>query len=230
LCAPNVAHDQIEATCMLYARVHWLDIAGYYINRPTIYNIINDTPPDEPWTAPKYLRGLETIMTDFKQPPKVHRKPPGANDFEWARAELRRGRPLLAALPREMVEMLPAGFLASYPWSGGSVGHQIVINGFTWNAETQSGTFHVVNSWADLLEFDIDTKYATGGALIFEASLSPKGEMPSEVELAVESEIVEKVTYIKPVGGAKLFEVTTNLGVRKIIAPDAEAARVMVEE
>lgn len=230
LCSPNLAHDQIEATCMLYARVHWLDIAGYYIDRPTIYNIINDTPPDEPWTAPKYLKGLETIMTDFKRPPKVHRKPPGGDDFEWARTELRRGRPLLAALPREMVEMLPAGFLASYPWSGGSVGHQIVINGFTWNAETQSGTFHVVNSWADLLEFDIDTKYATGGALIFEASLSPKGEVVTEEELAVANEFVQEVTYIKPVGGAKLFEVTTNLGVRKIIAPDAEAARGMVED
>lgn len=230
LCSPNVAHDQIEATCMLYARVHWLDIAGYYVDRPAIYKIINDTPPDAPWTDPKYVRGLETIMTDFKNPPKVNRMPPGVDSFKWARDELRRGRPILAALPREMVEMLPAGFLASYPWSGGSVGHQIVINGFTWNDETNEGTFHVVNSWADLLEFDIDTKYATGGALIFEASLSPKGEVPTVEEVAIANEFVENVTYIKPVGEAKLFEVTTNLGVHKIIALDADAARGMVEQ
>ena len=38
------------------------------------------------------------------------------------------------------------------------------------------------------------------------------------------------VTFIKPVGDAKLFEVTTNLGVRKIVAPDAAAARRIVEE
>src|SRR5262249_49511232 len=30
LCSPNVMRDQIGATCMLYGRVHWLDIAGYY--------------------------------------------------------------------------------------------------------------------------------------------------------------------------------------------------------
>jgi hypothetical protein len=66
--------------------------------------------------------------------------------------------------------------------------------------------------------------------LVFEASLSPVGEEPTEVEVAVASEFVEKVTYLKSVGNSKLYEVTTNLGVRKIIAPDAEAARGMVEE
>jgi hypothetical protein len=230
LCSPNAIREQIGATCMLYARVHWLDIAGYYADAGTIFKIINDTPPDAPWEDPKYVAGLDTIVTDFKPRPNVHPIPAGADSFAWARAELRRGRPLLAALPREIVQVLPADFLATYPWSGGSVGHQIVVNGFTWNKETNEGTFHVVNSWAELIEFDLNIRYATDGALVFEASLSPVGEVPTKEELAAASEIVQEVTFVKPVGDAKLFAVTTNLGVRKIIAPDEAAARRMVEE
>jgi len=230
LCAPNAGRDQIGATCMLYARAHWLDIAGYYTDLPAIFEIINDTPHDEPWKHPKYRKGLESIMTGFKTKPVVHRAPPGNGSFEWARAELRRGRPLLAALPREVEMALPAEFLAERPWSGGEIGHQIVVNGFTWNETTGEGSFHIINSWAELMEFDLDLKYADGGALIFEASLSPVGEKPTAAEKAAATEVVQQVTFIKPVGDAKLFEVTTNLGVRKIVAPDAAAARRIVEE
>jgi hypothetical protein len=61
------------------------------------------------------------------------------------------------------------------------VGHQIVINGFTWNSETRQGTFHIVNSWAELPEFDLKTEAAKGGALMIQESLCPKGEAPPEV-------------------------------------------------
>jgi len=230
LCSPNVGRDQIGATCMLYARVHWLDIAGFYVDLPAIFTIINDTPNDHPWTAPKYRQGLESIMTGFKTKPVEHKIPLGAEPFEWARAQLRRGRPLLAALPREVEMALPAEFLATRPWSGGDIGHQIVVNGFTWNKETREGTFHIVNSWAELMEFDLPLKYATGGALIFQASLSPLGEVATKEEIAAASEAVLTVKFLKPVGNAKLFEVTTNLGVRKIVASDAEGARRMVEQ
>lgn len=230
LCSPNAPRDQIGATCMLYARAHWLDIAGYYTDLPDIFKIINDTPHDHPWTASKYREGLTSIMTGFKTQPVVHKVPPGSEQFEWARQQLRRGRPLLAALPREVEMALPAEFLAQRPWSGGDIGHQIVVNGFTWNPQTREGTFHIVNSWAELLEFDLELKYAVNGGLIFEASLSPVGEKPTKEEVAAASEAVQQVTYIKPVGDSKLFEVTTNLGVRKVIAPDARAARRIVEE
>jgi hypothetical protein len=234
LCPPNSVRDQIGATCMLYARVQWLDIAGYYVETPDIYKIINETPPDHPWTSPKYVEGLDTIITDFKSKPVVHPLPLAVDEFAWARAELRRGRPLLAALPREIVQVLPPDFLVEYPWSGGSVGHQIVVNGFTWDEKTNDGTFHVVNTWAQLPEFDIPIRYATGGGLVFEASMSPKGEEPTreerEAALAAANEKVQSVAYLKPVGNGGLFEVTTNLGVRKIIAPNAAAACRMVEE
>lgn len=230
LCPPNVARDQIGGTCMLYARVHWLDIAGFYTDLPAIFEIINDTPPDHPWTAPKYVKGLESIMTGFKTKPVCHKVPPGADQFTWARDELRRGRPLLAALPREIWQALPADFLAQRPWNGGSVGHQIVVNGFTWNRETNQGSFHVVNSWSELPEFDLETKWASDGALVFEASLSPIGETPTREELAAANEVVQSVRFLKPVGSANLYEVTTTVGVRKIIAPDPGSARRMVEE
>lgn len=230
LCAPNLARAQIGATCMLYARVHWLDIAGYYVDLPTIFTIINDTPPDEPWKSPKYVAGLDGIMTGFKSKPVMHPSPPGPGSFDWARAELRRGRPILAALPRAIVEVLPGEFLALYPWGGGSIGHQIVVNGFTWNKATNEGSFHIVNTWEELPEFDIPTRYITGDALVFEASLSPVGEMPTPEELAAATEVVQEVTYIKDVGGAQLFEVTTNLGVRRVVAANSAAARRMIEK
>jgi len=231
LCSPAAARDQIGATCMIYARAQWLDIAGFYVDLPDIFKIINDTPHDHPWTHPKYVQGLSSIMKGFKTEPVVHKLPPGSGDgFAWAREQLRRGRPLLAALPREVEMALPADFLAQRPWAGGDIGHQIVVNGFTWNKETGEGSFHIVNSWAELLEFDLELKYATGGGLIFEASLSPVGEKATAAEIAAATEVVRSVTFIKPIGDAKLFEVTTNLGVRKIIAPDAKAARRMVEE
>lgn len=230
LCSPNLARDQIGGTCMLYARVHWLDIAGYYVDLPAIFTIINDTPRDHPWTNPKYVRGLDSIMEGFRTKPVVHPIPPGADPFSWARQELRRGRPLLAALPREIWQALPAEFLAQRPWSGGSVGHQIVVNGFTFNRETGTGTFHVVNSWSELMEFELETKWAADGALVFEASLSPVGEVPTKEEIAAANEVVETVEYIKPVGLSNLYRVTTNLGVRKVIAPDTSAARRMIEK
>lgn len=170
-------------------------------------------------------------MTGFKSTPIRHDLPPGSGDgFEWARQELRRGRPLLAALPREVEMAMPAEFLAQRPWSGGDIGHQIVVNGFTWNQQTGEGSFHIVNSWAELLEFDLPLKYAGSGGLIFQASLSPVGEKPTREEVAAASEVVKSVAFLKPVGEAKLFAVTTNLGVRKVVAPDAAAARRMVEE
>lgn len=102
--------------------------------------------------------------------------------FEWARGELRKGRPLLAAFPREIWQALPPGFIAAHPWGGGNVGHQIVVNGFTWNSETKQGTFHIINSWAELPEFDLKTEAAKGGALVISYSMLPKGEAPPVAE------------------------------------------------
>jgi hypothetical protein len=51
---------------------------------------------------------------------------------------------------------LPADFLATHPFDGKSkIGHQVVINGFTYNPATKKGTFHVVNSWRVLPEFAV---------------------------------------------------------------------------
>ena len=66
LCPPNLMRDQIGGTCMLYARIHWLDISGDYTNTPDIYKIINLAPPSAPWTARAYREGLVSVFTDHQ--------------------------------------------------------------------------------------------------------------------------------------------------------------------
>ncbi|HZP59473.1 MAG TPA: hypothetical protein VFB27_04040 [Opitutaceae bacterium] len=229
LCPPNVFRNQIGGTCMMYARVHWLDIAGYYVDDGSIYRVINVVSPDNPWSDPRYLQGMENIFLSFKSRPVLHRLPAQAEDpFEWAREELRKGHPILAAFPREIWQALPPGFVAAHPWNGGPVGHQIVINGFTWNSRTRKGTFHIINSWQELPQFDLTTDAAGGGALVIEQSLSPIGE----AKVQVAKEVVQHVTFLKSVGDTgetKLYEVQTNLGTRRIVAPNEAAVREMVE-
>jgi hypothetical protein len=227
LCQPNVMQNQIGGTCMMYARIHWLDIAGYYVKSGDIYKVINVVSPDNPWSDPRYIAGLRSIMTGFKSQPIFHALPGTAEDpFEWARDELRKGRPILAAFPREVWQALPPGFVAEHPWNGGPVGHQVVINGFTWNQETKQGTFHIINSWQELPQFDLTTEAAQGGVLVIEQSLSPIGEIKAETV----KEVVQSITLIKAVGSTNLYEVQTNLGTRKVAAQDEAAARATIEE
>jgi hypothetical protein len=228
LCPPNLMRDQIGGTCMLYARIHWLDIAGYYTQTPEIYKIINLAPPSAPWLAAEYRNGLVSVFTDHKPYPVIHRLPPQAEPFDWARDELRKGRPLLAAFPREIWQALPPGFIAAHPWNGGDVGHQIVVNGFTWNKETRQGTFHIINSWAELPEFDLTTQAAGGGAMVIEASLSPMGEK-LQTEAASMKETVKSVRLIKTVGAMNLYEVETSHGIRRMVAANEEAVRQLAE-
>jgi hypothetical protein len=228
LVPPNLMRDQIGGTCMLYARIHYLDIAGYYTQTPEIYKIINDTPPDAPWTEPRYVRGLFSVFTSHQPAPLRHRRPLHIDEFEWAREQLRLGRPLLAAFPREIWQALPPGFIAAHPWNGGSVGHQIVVNGFTWNRETRQGTFHIINSWAELPDFDLTTQAAGGGALVIEESLSPMGEKV-QAGNGPAKEIVKSIRLIKTVGAMNLYEVETSLGTRRMVAATEDAVRQLVE-
>jgi hypothetical protein len=223
LVPPNVPRDQIGGTCMVYARVHWLDIAGYYVDNVDIYKIINVADTVHPYTDPSYYQNMGKLVMGFTPRPIVHNWSPKVDAFEWARQELRKGRPVLAAFPREIWQALPPGFVGMHPWNGGSVGHQIVINGFTWNRDTHEGTFHIVNSWKELPEFDLKTEMAKG-AMDVEQSLSPKGE---PVEEAVVT-LVTKVVLIKSIGKTNLYEVETNNGVERVAAPDAATARAMV--
>ncbi len=227
LCPPNVSRDQIGGTCMLYGRVHWLDIAGYYVDAPTIYKISNVANQESPWKDPRYHQGIAGLLASFTPAPVVHNVPAQENNpFEWARGELRKGRPILAAFPREIWQALPPGFIAAHPWGGGSVGHQIVVNGFTWNKETQTGTFHIINSWQELPEFDLQTEAAKGGALVIEQSMSPKGEAPEKTIV----EIIKTITFLRTVGKTNLYEVQTNLGTKKIAAVSEEAVRSLIED
>lgn len=226
LCGPNVFYEQIGGTCMLYARVHWLDIAGYYSQWNEIVSLITGAPPNAPWNSPKYVNGLSSILYDRPEKPKLHQALSYGNNFNWARKQLRMGRPILAALPREIWQALPSDFVASAPWSGGSVGHQIVVNGFTYDSRTNSGTFHVVNSWSGLSEFDINLKDARNGNLVFEHSMSPYGEV---IEKEIKT-IVESVTLIKEVGGSGLYLVKTNKGAERIVAPNEATARRLALE
>jgi hypothetical protein len=225
LCPPNVPRDQLGATCMAYARVHWLDIAGYNVDIGTLYKIINAADPNQPWKNVAYHHALYDMVENNKPKPVVHSLPGEVEPFEWARAELRKGHPLLAAFPKEIWQALPANFVAQRPWSGGDVGHQIVINGFTWNATTKKGTFHIINSWNELPEFDLTTDNAGGGALVIEQSLSPRGE----IQPTHEKELVKSITLLRAFGKTNMYEVETNLGHHKIAAASEDAARSLIE-
>lgn len=224
LCAPGILRDQIGGTCMLYGRVHWLDIAGYYVSVESIYKVPVGNP-DRPWENSRYLQGLDNLIQGFKPAPVILDLPGTASPFDWAREQLRKGRPILASFPREVWQALPPGFIAAHPWGGGNVGHQVVVNGFTWNAAANKGTFHIINSWAELPEFDLTTDAAKGGVLVIWQSVCPKGEPPPEKI----KEIVKTITFVRSAGKSNLYEVETNLGSRKILAVSEAAARVLVE-
>jgi hypothetical protein len=158
--------------------------------------------------------------------PLVHFPNGTIRPFEWARQELRKGRPILAALPEDVWMSLPADFLSTHPWDGNSkVGHQVVLNGFTYNAATGKGTFHVINSWRSLAEFDVAVDNGEERRIAIEQSLSPKGEAPEVLEKIVAGDITE----LKPVGKQFLYEVQTNLGPQKVVAKSEADAKAFVE-
>lgn len=232
LCAPNVFRNQTGGTCMFYARVHLMDIAGYYVNNGTINKSINGAPPHDPWSSPNYVAGLTTIVTNHTPTPILHDPLPYGDNFEWARQQLRLGRPILAALPSEIWQALPSGYLAERQWSGGKVGHQIVVNGFTYNPETDEGTFHIVNTWEELPEFDLKTEDARRGILVFEQSVSPYGHVPDDAEqerLAKELKVIS-ISLLRKAGSYNLYKVVTNQGAQHIMAPDKYTAQRIVED
>ena len=102
-----------------------------------------------------------------------------------------------------------------------------MLNGFTYNPQTRAGTFHVINSWADLWQFDLDLKAAGDDVLRIEASVSPKGETPMADEPVRAT--VKRLTLIRTAGKLNLYEVETDLWVRKIAAQDEAAARALAE-
>jgi hypothetical protein len=96
-----------------------------------------------------------------------------------------------------------------HPWNGGSVGHQIVINGFTWNRDTHEGTFHIVNSWKELPEFDLKTEMARG-AMDRRTEPLAKGRTGGGGRGDAQ---VTKVVLIRSIGKTNLYEVETSTGV-----------------
>jgi len=226
LVAPAKLRDQIGGTCMFYARVHYLDIAGYPVEDGEIYRVINNVPTQQPYLDYHYYVGMLMLFLKQKPSPVVHFPNGTIPSFEWARQELRKGRPILAALPENVWLSLPADFLATHPFDGsGKIGHQVVINGFTWNAATKKATFHVVNSWRVLSEFDVPVEPRDERNIVMEQSLSPKGEPPEQaVKITAGA-----VTLLKPVGKQNLYSVETNVGPQKVLAASEEGAKQFVE-
>lgn len=226
LCAPAKLRDQIGATCMFYGRVHYLDIAGYPVEDGEIYQVINNASTDRPFEDYRYHIRIQILFIKQKPTPLVHSPEGTLSPFDWARQELRKGRPILSSLPLDIWMSLPAEFLATHPFDGNSkIGHQVVINGFTYNPATRKGTFHVVNSWRVLAEFDVPVEKKDEQRIIIEQSLSPRGELP---EQAVKV-IAGNVTELKAVGKQFLYAVATNLGPQKVMAVSEAAARALVE-
>ena len=226
LCAPAKLRDQIGGTCMFYGRVHYLDIAGYPIEDVEIYRVINNVPKNQPYLDYHYYVGMLMLFLKQKPSPVVHFPDGTISPFGWARQELRKGRPILAALPRDIWMSLPADFLATHPFDGtAKIGHQVVINGFTYDAASQKGTFHVVNSWKVLAEFDVPVEKQDERRILMEQSLSPRGEPPEQAAKVTAGAIA----VLKPVGKQFLYSVETNLGPQKVLAVSEDAAKAFVE-
>ncbi|MBI2517014.1 MAG: hypothetical protein HYV95_08865 [Opitutae bacterium] len=224
---PGKFRDQIGGTCMLYARAHELEIAGYPIRDVDLYRIINIVPHDHPYTDFRYYIGMLMLFFNQKPSPVLHYPDGTIDQYEWARQELRKGRPVLAALTESVWLTLPADFVATHPFIAGSkkIGHQVVINGFTYNAQTRQGTFHVVNSWRQLAEFDLPVDKTNSKILLIEQSLSPKGQ-PLD---ATEKITITKVTQLNAVGKNFLFLAETNRGPKRIVGPSEASIREMIE-
>jgi hypothetical protein len=226
LVAPAKLRDQIGGTCMFYARVHYLDIAGYPIQDGEIYKVINTVSATEPYMDFRYHVGMQLLFLKQKPSPIIYYPDGTIPPFEWARQQLRKGRPILAALPENIWLSLPADFLAKHPWEGNNrIGHQVVINGFTYNPATKKATFHVVNSWRELAEFDITVEARDERNLLMEQSLAPKGELPEQPPKVTAGAIA----LVRPVGKQNLYNVETNLGPRRVMAVSEAAAREFVE-
>ncbi len=226
LIAPAKLRDQIGSTCMFYARVHYLDIAGYPVDDGEIYRGINSFSTDKPFEDYRYHIGMQLLFLKQKPTPVAHCPDGTLTPFEWARQQLRKGRPILAALPENIWLSLPADYLATHPFEGNSkIGHQVVINGFTYNASTRKATFHIVNSWRVLSEFNVTVEPRDEKNILMEQSLSPKGAPPEVAEKVVAG----AVTLIKPVGKQNLYSIETNTGPKRVMAVSEDGAREFVE-
>jgi hypothetical protein len=228
LCPPALPREQIGNTCELYAIVHTMDIAGYYVEVPEIYKIVNmveASSPKDPWADPRYAPAVFSFPLAHAPRSAIHYPSSTMDPFDWARAELRKGHPVLAGFPETIWAALPPKFVAAHEWDGGKVGHAIVINGFTYNKDTKQGTFHIINSWNDLQDFDLTTERARG-LLDMQWSMSAK----NEIEPAATKEVVVKVFLIRKAGDVFLYDVETNLGSHRVAAPSEAEARRIVEE
>ena len=226
LVPPAKLRDQIGGTCMFYGRVHYLDIAGYGVSDAEIYQVINNVPKDNPYDDYRYHVGMQLLFLRQKPTPIAHYPDGTIPPFEWARQQLRKGRPILAALPENIWMSLPAEFVAKHRWEGNKkIGHQVVINGFTYNPTTKKATFHIVNSWRVLAEFDIPVETRDEPNILMEQSLSPKGEPPEDAVKVVAG----AVTLVRTVGKQNLYSVETNLGPKKVTAASEEGAKQLVE-
>ena len=68
---------------MLYGRVHWLDIAGYYADNGMIYRVSNVADAEHPWQDMHYLMGLDNLVNGFLPKPIVHDLALQDDPFEW---------------------------------------------------------------------------------------------------------------------------------------------------
>jgi hypothetical protein len=227
LCPPALLRDQLGNTCQLYAMIHCMDIAGYYVKIADVYKIVNmieATSPKNPWADPRYALALYQFPRTYAPENAIHNPDPTKKPFDWARDEIRKGHPILAAFPESIWEGLPPAFVAAHDWDGGKEGHAIVVNGFTWNRLTGEGTFHIINSWRDLSEFDLSVE-AAKGLLMMQWSLSAK----NEVEAVPRNEVVVNVVVVRAAADMSLYEVQTNLGKRVVVAQTEAEARRYVE-
>lgn len=227
LCPPALLRDQIGPTCQLYAMIHCMGIAGYYVRIADVYKIVNmieATSPKNPWADARYAPLLYQFPRTYAPANAIHAPDPTKDPFEWARDEIRKGHPILAAFPESIWEGLPPAFVAAHDWDGGKEGHAIVVNGFTWNRLSGEGTFHIINSWKDLSEFDLTVESAKG-LLIMQWSLSVK----HEVEAVAAKEVVVSVAVMRAAADMSMYAVQTNYGNRVVVAQSEAEARKFVE-
>jgi len=227
LCQPAIIRNQDGNFCYTFAMVHCMDIAGYVIQPGTIEAIqdhANAIDSENPWHDRDYGPSVQRMLTQLAPPQALHAFDHEESLYDWIRDQLRKGRPVLTLFPDNIWQALPPELVARLRgWHGDSMGHAVVINGFTYDHRTNNGTFHVINSWDVLQQWDLPVAAAQGYVDVY-FSLSPKGEA---IEKAAPLEI-QAVKDLGAHGTLHLYAVTTNRGTKRVLAASEAQARSLV--
>jgi len=216
LCAPAQCwRDQIGPTCMFSTPAACINPRHRRLRGVAdgeIYKVINNRQPGGALQGLPFIHvGMQLASSSSRsRVPIAHyrdkaRLPP----FEWGRARELPAKgpgPSSRPCPRTSGCRCRRDYLRHPPLrrATAKIGHQIVINGFSYNPATKEGPpFHIVNSWARACRSSIIPVRAGRDErnILMEQSLSAEG--PSPPEQAGQDHRRAPSPLLKPVGQAE---------------------------